>query len=107
MAQGKQRQRCSEILLQRVEQNLEQCRILGTAALLDTPQDSVSVLSPSVQKIQDLFCGIDKEGNANPLGVAYVLYDKKGNSKNHVGRALLREFFQFSDRILDRKTIKG
>ena len=106
MAQGKQRQRCSEILLQRVEQNLEQCRILGTAALLDTPQDSVSILSPSVQKLQDL-CGIDKEGNANPLGVAYVLYNKKGNGKSHVGLALLQEFFQFPDGILDRKTMKG
>lgn len=87
----------------RVEEYLEQRRILGTAALLDTPQDSISVQSPNVRKLQDIFCGRDKDGNAYPLGVVYVLYDKKGNGKSHAGRALLREFFQFGD----GKNIKG
>ena len=69
-----------------------------------TPHDglSISVLSPNVRKLQ-IFFGRDEDGNANPLGVVYVLYDKKGNGKSHAGRALLREFFQFGD----GKTIKG
>ena len=88
----------------RVQRYLEERRILGDT-LFDTPlsgEDPISVVSPNVRKLQNLF-GKKEDGDAYPCGVVYVLYDKKGNGKSHAGKALLREFFQFDN----GKTIRG
>lgn len=57
--------------------------------------------SPNLEALINLFGSND--GKRNPSGVVYVLYDKRGNGKSHAGRALLREFYQFSD----DETVKG
>jgi hypothetical protein len=60
-----------------------------------------SVLSSSLKALINLF-GCCNDGKLNPAGVVYVLYKKRGNGKSHAGRALLQEFYQFSD-----DTLKG
>mmetsp|Transcript_5390 Transcript_5390/g.8102 ORF Transcript_5390/g.8102 Transcript_5390/m.8102 type:complete len:307 (+) Transcript_5390:62-982(+) len=54
-----------------------------------------SVRSPNVEALINLFGSND--GKPHPAGVVYVLYDKRGNGKSHAGRALLQEFYQFSE----------